>query len=86
MPSMLDSLNHHINMLLAEWAVNKDVEWVIYYQSENCKYEIGLDNVDALVIVDYMRHRTHDRFNQFVLDTHILPGGNHQILRLSVKN
>jgi hypothetical protein len=74
-----------MNNLLAEWILNKDVEWVIYYQSENQKYEIGVDNLDALVIVDYMRRRTHTTLNQFELDTHILPGGNHQILRLSIK-
>ena len=73
-----------MNALLVEWNSNKDVEWVIYYQSEDRKYGIGIDNVDALVIVDYMRCQGYDRFNQFVLDTHILPGGNHQILRLSL--
>jgi hypothetical protein len=74
-----------MNNLLEEWKLNKDVEWVIYYESKNQKYGIGVDNLDALVIVDYMRRRTHNTFNQFILDTHMLPDGNHQILRLSIK-
>ena len=64
------ALNAHANILLECYRINPDYYhnkvWMARYK--DFKYEIRMENISALFVIDYMRKRQLNTFLRFILN------------------
>ena len=66
------ALNTHVNILLEKHRRNPaqvNKHWTIKYNTQDRTYEVQIDNISALYIIDYMRRARLDTFLRFRLQT-----------------
>jgi len=64
------ALNLHVNLLLTSYACNPEYYskkvWMVRYIDKR-GYEINMENINALFVIDYMIKRNLDKFLRFTL-------------------
>jgi hypothetical protein len=62
MSSELIALNYHMNRLV-EQVKTEPKSWLIHYERDKKYYETDETNIDAIVVVDYMRRNKYKDFS-----------------------
>ena len=66
------ALNAHVSMLLECYRMNPDYYnkkvWMVRFK--DFAYEVKMENISALFVIDYMRKRSLDTFLKFRLNKH----------------
>lgn len=71
MSDYASALNAHVNILLKSYANNPEYYnkkvWMVRFKDFN--YEVTMENISALFVIDYMRKRSLNTFLRFTLHT-----------------